>query len=356
MVVIFGFGPGKQEDLGEAVQVVCPNCNNQVVLHHVRSKKTVRLYFVPVVPYGTDNYLVCPICSRGMQLSQTQLPHLASIKRATASFRAGRLPAADYAAQAELFWRAMGVHVTGQPVAGGPAAAPVPPRPRRPRRPLPPRLLPPRLLPPRPRPRPWRRTRPHGWPSCGSSHNCMRRASFPTLTMRLPSGAFSIRGSRRGDGATRCFVQTVAVLVVFTLTRSFGLLGPPAVAAGLLMVALIIVAWDGGLTRDDLGLGWRQVPAGLRYGGAAFGLVLLVLVIAALIPATNGFLHDSRGVRLSRRPAGVGAEAVGAVAGEPGHLGAVRPVAHRAEPAHDVGQPRGPRPVRHGRRPGPAGA
>src|SRR5215472_11374703 len=130
MVVIFGFGPGKQEDLGEAVQIVCPNCHNQVVLHHVRSKKTVRLYFVPVVPYGTDDYLVCPVCSRGMQLSQAQVPHVASIKRATAAFRAGRLSAADYAAQADRFWRAMGVHATGQPVAGGPAAAgPAPPPP-----------------------------------------------------------------------------------------------------------------------------------------------------------------------------------------------------------------------------------
>ena len=131
MVVIFGFGPGKQEDLGEAVQIVCPNCHNQVVLHHVRSKKTVRLYFVPVVPYGTDDYLVCPVCSRGMQLSQAQVPHVASVKRATAAFRAGRLSEADYAAQADRFWRAMGVHVTGQPVApGGPAAAaPAPPPP-----------------------------------------------------------------------------------------------------------------------------------------------------------------------------------------------------------------------------------
>ena len=129
MVVIFGFGPGKQEDLGEAVQIVCPNCHNQVMLHHVRSKKTVRLYFVPVVPYGTDDYLVCPVCSRGMQLSQTQVPHVASVKRATAAYRAGRLSEADYAVQADRFWRAMGVHVTGRPVApGGTAgAAPVPP-------------------------------------------------------------------------------------------------------------------------------------------------------------------------------------------------------------------------------------
>src|SRR2546423_3584963 len=81
MVVIFGFGPGKQEDLGEAVQTVCPNCNNQVYLHHVRSKKSVRLYFVPVVPYGTDDYLVCPICSRGLQIGEwtAQLRTLAAL-------------------------------------------------------------------------------------------------------------------------------------------------------------------------------------------------------------------------------------------------------------------------------------
>jgi zinc-ribbon family len=124
MVVIFGFGAGQPEDLGEAVATVCPNCHNQVVLHHVRSKKKVSLYFVPVVPYGTDDYLVCPVCSRGMQLSKTQLPHVAPMKRTTASFRAGRLSEVDYAAQADRFWRAMGVHVTGQPMApGGPGVA-----------------------------------------------------------------------------------------------------------------------------------------------------------------------------------------------------------------------------------------
>jgi hypothetical protein len=49
MAVIFGFGPGHPEDLGEVAPCVCPNCHNQVFLHHVRSKKSVRLYFVPVV-------------------------------------------------------------------------------------------------------------------------------------------------------------------------------------------------------------------------------------------------------------------------------------------------------------------
>jgi uncharacterized protein YbaR (Trm112 family) len=129
-VVIFGFGPGRQEDLGEVAPTVCPNCHNQVYLHHVRSKKTVRLYFVPVVPYGTDDYLVCPICSRGLQLSRTQLTHVRSMSTASASYRAGRLADAQYMAQVERFWRQLGVNPAGQqfPAPAAPGA-PAPARP-----------------------------------------------------------------------------------------------------------------------------------------------------------------------------------------------------------------------------------
>src|SRR5437773_2052259 len=94
--------------------------------------------------------------------------------------------------------------------------------------------------------------------------------------------------------AGRCFLQAVGVLVLFTVARAFGLLGPPAVAAGVLTAALALVAWRAGATRADLGLGRADMGAGLRYGAGAFGVVLLVLVVAAVIPLTNGFLHDSR--------------------------------------------------------------
>src|SRR5262245_65807679 len=126
MVVIFGFGPGKHEDLGEVAPTVCPNCHNQVFLHHVRSKKSVRLYFVPVVPYGTDDYLVCPVCSRGLQLSDSQLRRVRSMSAATKSFRTGRLNQAGYMAQAEAFWRQLGVNPAGQqnPTPAGPNAPP----------------------------------------------------------------------------------------------------------------------------------------------------------------------------------------------------------------------------------------
>jgi len=130
MVVIFGFGAGSPEDQGEVAPCVCPNCHNQVFLHHVRSKKSVRLYFVPVVPYGTENYLVCPVCSRGLQVGDAHLRHVRSMSAATASFRAGRLSQARYMAQAERFWRQLGVNPEGQQLltAASPGA-PVPAQP-----------------------------------------------------------------------------------------------------------------------------------------------------------------------------------------------------------------------------------
>jgi len=138
MVVIFGFGAGSPEDQGEVAPCVCPNCHNQVFLHHIRSKKSVRLYFVPVVPYGTDDYLVCPVCSRGLQLSDAQLRHVRSMSAATKSFRTGRLNQAGYTAQAERFWRQLGVNPAGQqyPAPAGPNV-PAPARPAAPAQPAP---------------------------------------------------------------------------------------------------------------------------------------------------------------------------------------------------------------------------
>ena len=139
MVVIFGFGPGNPEDLGEVAPCVCPNCHNQVFLHHVRSKKSVRLYFVPVVPYGTDDYLVCPVCSRGLQVSNAQLRYVRSVSDATASFRAGRLTQARYTAQVERFWRQLGVNpASQQPLTPASPGAPAPAQPVNPvRSPIP---------------------------------------------------------------------------------------------------------------------------------------------------------------------------------------------------------------------------
>jgi membrane protease YdiL (CAAX protease family) len=98
--------------------------------------------------------------------------------------------------------------------------------------------------------------------------------------------------------AGRCFLEAVAVLVLFSAAREAGLLEGPVryvwVQIGLLVVALALVAWTAGATPADLGIDRTDAGAGVRYGAGAVGIVLLVLVLAAVISQTNGFLHDSR--------------------------------------------------------------
>lgn len=94
--------------------------------------------------------------------------------------------------------------------------------------------------------------------------------------------------------ARRCFLEATAVLFVFALLRAFGLVGPPLLSVSLLTAILVLIAWRSGATAKDLGLGAADLRAGARYGAVAFGLVLLALAVAAVLPATRVFLHDSR--------------------------------------------------------------
>jgi uncharacterized protein YbaR (Trm112 family) len=140
VVVIFGWGAGQPNDLGEVAPVVCPNCHNEVFLHHVRSEKKVSLYFVPIASYGTNEYLVCPICGHGLAVAPEQQGAIEQMRRSTVSFRRGALAEPGYRALVEPFWQRLGVAPSGTqvvrpattvppPAAGGVVApaAPVPP-------------------------------------------------------------------------------------------------------------------------------------------------------------------------------------------------------------------------------------
>lgn len=107
--------------------------------------------------------------------------------------------------------------------------------------------------------------------------------------------AVTAAGSRRASlHPGRCLALAVGFLVLFALARAFGLLGPPVVSASILTLGMVLIAWRSGATVDDLGLRRDRVRAGLLYGFGAFAVVLLVLVLAAAIPATRDFLHDTR--------------------------------------------------------------
>ena len=131
-MVIFGWGAGKAQDLGEVAPTTCPNCHNQVFLHHIKSDKKISLYFVPVVSYGSDEYLACPICKAGVQIQPAQRDAVVRMKGSTSAYRRQVVPLATYQPMVDQFWRSIGVNSTGQQVlqptntVPPPAAAPSP--------------------------------------------------------------------------------------------------------------------------------------------------------------------------------------------------------------------------------------
>jgi uncharacterized protein YbaR (Trm112 family) len=124
MVLIFGWGSGVTQDLGEVAPVVCPNCHNHVLLHDIRSEKRVSLFFVPLVPYGSNQYLACPICRHGLQLRPENRPAVDRMRAATSLMRKGSLREDYYQSQVEIFWRMVGVAPSGEQVLRPPPAMP----------------------------------------------------------------------------------------------------------------------------------------------------------------------------------------------------------------------------------------
>jgi hypothetical protein len=67
-MIIFGWGAGKPRDMGAAVPFECGRCHNTGFARYMTVTRWLRLYFVPLLPYGTKHYLVCPICTASREL------------------------------------------------------------------------------------------------------------------------------------------------------------------------------------------------------------------------------------------------------------------------------------------------
>jgi hypothetical protein len=95
-LIIFGWGGGKLKDKGAVWPAVCPNCHNQVLLHYTTVNKSIRIYFVPIIPYGTKHYLMCPICSKGRQLNDQGLMLVRQAQQLMARARLGEITDEQY--------------------------------------------------------------------------------------------------------------------------------------------------------------------------------------------------------------------------------------------------------------------
>lgn len=102
-MIIFGFGGGRPKDRGPVVPARCPNCGNENYLRHVSSTRWFSLFFIPLIPYSTKHFLLCPVCTQGRLLTRDQAAKAETMAGWTQRYRAGEVSHEEYAARAAEF-------------------------------------------------------------------------------------------------------------------------------------------------------------------------------------------------------------------------------------------------------------
>jgi zinc-ribbon family len=121
VVIIWGWGGGKPKDLGPAVPLQCARCGREGFARYLTVTKWFRLYFIPVIPYETKHFLVCPVCTAATELkTKGERERVGRLVALTASLMSGATTEEAYkrALSAELNGRAMlelSVPADGQP-------------------------------------------------------------------------------------------------------------------------------------------------------------------------------------------------------------------------------------------------
>ncbi len=98
-MIIFGYRAGKRKDLGEALPVRCPRCNNSTFYRYMSVTSWFSLFFIPVIPLKRRDYLVCPVCTRALSLRRDQREMASALVALTARYRAGEMGDPEYQTQ-----------------------------------------------------------------------------------------------------------------------------------------------------------------------------------------------------------------------------------------------------------------
>ena len=98
-MIIFGYRGGKRKDLGEALPMRCARCNNATFYRYMTVTSWFSLFFIPVIPLKRRDYLVCPICTRALELRKDQRETASRLVELTTRYRAGEIVEADFQPQ-----------------------------------------------------------------------------------------------------------------------------------------------------------------------------------------------------------------------------------------------------------------
>ncbi len=79
MLFIFGWGHQTVKNHGPVGVYHCEHCNNEKYWTLYSRRTWFTLFFIPVIPYKTENMLLCPICNHGVKLEALKFNELKQV-------------------------------------------------------------------------------------------------------------------------------------------------------------------------------------------------------------------------------------------------------------------------------------
>ncbi len=97
MFFIFGWNRATEHEHGNIFPIKCRNCHNTERWKLYQRKLWFELFFIPIIPYQSKYFLLCPICSRGVNITgEENIAKWKQVCRQTSDFMAGRMSKEQY--------------------------------------------------------------------------------------------------------------------------------------------------------------------------------------------------------------------------------------------------------------------
>jgi hypothetical protein len=78
-MLIFGWGFQTKKDFGQLGPYLCNHCNNVQQWHLYRVTTWFTIFFIPIIPYSIEKFLICPICEHGIKLDGMKFDELKTV-------------------------------------------------------------------------------------------------------------------------------------------------------------------------------------------------------------------------------------------------------------------------------------
>ncbi len=96
MFILFGWGHRTDKDHGPTLPINCPNCHNQTYWRYKHYRTWFTLFFIPVIPYENDHYLLCDICKQGVTLQEPERERAKILAQHTSLYVKNQMSEAEY--------------------------------------------------------------------------------------------------------------------------------------------------------------------------------------------------------------------------------------------------------------------